>query len=1104
MRRWILILLAAAAALACSREIEPEELSQAPSGGVIEGVPLTVEISLPGMTPPTKGLSEGGELETLRLAVFGGSGYLKEYVEATPARTSDYLYESTDKDDNLTQHYVPCYNFTVTLAMSESHRIIHFLGNGPEVIPFGYDTSVMPVQLCSNGEMGYWQMIDLPNGIRAKRNAEGYFIDKYGDVISEDEGYFPSDYPVVADRGKTRYVADDATEAAFQEIPLIRNWAKIVISADNSKRERPDDEDANESNFTPIALAAVNVPSRGALVPYSAATGFIQYYHERSFPYLEDTVQYPGNLPSGTSFDDSVPSVEDFEYFRDHPDDLTMRNGVANASGGSVYLYERPAPSATIPPTFVLIYGYYDNAADPGHSGYYFYKVDLMETKKVTEGEKVTWASRYYPIYRNFKYQIIIKKIESQGHATPAAAAASAGSADVSADVTTGHLADISDGVGRLHVSPWMAKTFTREHDAEHPVTELSVFFSHYGGEADMSAGSVTVEALDPEDGGAPVIGNLSIGAPYDPDQHENPDPKLKGWRTISFTTAAPGRIVRSQTLRITGTHDYGRLYRDVIITIQPVQPMNVSCGESRITAAKNTSQSVSVSIPDGLVESMFPLEFVIEPQDRTLSPDNSVADNNLPVISGTSISEDADYAGKPTFQFVKTLSWEDYLGLPRHEDDDELVWRTFTCWFVTNRDHSATKVWVYNEFFDKASAQFTNYYYKYFQNFSFVNPITEESDVVVPVSFEMVEDPDLVYPMSYPTITIRPTGLRLEGDGIMPGDDPETYTFKPTSHKVTLNFISTTSYADEYSVQLDAEEYETGIIHTCRFPMVGLRDGHPLSTSSGANWANSTWSNVCWGYVNKDNNKTVLFGYKDHPDKSPTPVTISILSGLQQPRVFGTDVQFPYTPPARHATGDPTYHEFEFRTIGGNRNVQFSLSSPGYITETIIAGRFNGNIRTMRITSGNAFKTGNTYGFTQANPSFTFSEDNGKVKVEFSEISAAPSGYVRFDAGGTYTVTITSQNSNQDLFYVDFIFDNNSNKGPVRAPESFTPSVGTFERYPGSNNQFVWSIPRGHLSATLTFKAPDNDYVRLNTMYVKSMNGSLLFNELTVPYPNQ
>jgi len=236
---WAILLLLP---FSCSKEMEQEQepLQQAMSASSVEGRPVTIEFDVPGFGPATKALGEGGELHSLHLAVFGGSGYLKEYVEATPVRIDDYTYEMADKDGNLVSRTVPCYRFSVTLTLSESRRTVHFLGNGPSVLPFGYDTAVMPSLLSAAEEMSYWQVIDLPDGIRAKRNAQGEFIDADDKVIPE---------------GGTGYIADDATKEKFQGIPLIRNWSKIVLTAEEG------------SNFTPVSFAVVNTPSRGTIAP---------------------------------------------------------------------------------------------------------------------------------------------------------------------------------------------------------------------------------------------------------------------------------------------------------------------------------------------------------------------------------------------------------------------------------------------------------------------------------------------------------------------------------------------------------------------------------------------------------------------------------------------------------------------------------------------------------------------------------------------------------------------------------------------------------------------------------------------------------------------
>ena len=1061
MRRVIMFVLTVLALCSCAQDFDwkfwDKNDDTVGSKEIPEDGKVTIEFSVPGFTAPeTKALGEGGVLNNLYVAVFGSSGYLKEYAQAYPERVEDYTYPTVDKDSTIVYRTVPCYKFSVTIAMSDSPRTIHFLGNGPSTLPFGYDNAVIPMQLSSDGEMSYWQTIHLPHGIQAKRNSDGYFIDRNGNVIPE---------------GGSGYIADSTTLAAFKEIPLIRNWAKIEISS------------LDDSNFTPYSFAVVNVPSRGSIAPYSAETGFLENYQDLGFAYLEDSLHYAANLPSGTTFDMSIPDSTEFL--------MPTGERVSFADGGSVYLYERPAPSPAIPQSYVIIYGHYHNPSDSLHWGNYYYKVDLMETRSEIVDGQTSWYSDYYPIYRNFKYQIVVKKILAPGQSTPAAAAASAGSADVSADISTGHLADISDGVGRLHVTPWMSQTFTDEHDENNPVQVLNAWFGSIEGEPIMETDKVRVDLLAPTDGGSDnILYNLSIG-PASEEQGS------RGWRQISFCNVAPGRTVRSQTLRITATHEYGRLYRDVTITIQPIQKMSMHFAADRIPAEIGASQTVTVNIPDGLVESMFPLEFVIEAEDMNLTPDNKVPGNNLPVISGTSISEHPGYAGKPAFQFLRTITWNDYLGLARYQDDDEMMWRSFDCYFRTNIAESGTTVWVQNEYFDKTSATFTHFNYKSFVNLGINVPIPMESEAEIPLSFEMVEDPDGIYPLDYPRILISVRGLRCISEGITPGPYPESYYYKPESHLVELTFITTTNDGD-IAVDLYANDYEDGHVKAYEFPFAGLLDGHPLSTSNG-NWANNLWSNVAWGYVNKDDKKTILFGYKDHPDKINTPVTLSILSGLQEPKVIGKAITFPYTPTGpRHKNGDKTYHEIELRTITGLRDVTFSLSSPGYITKTFTYGRFQGNIRTMKITSSNVLMSGNSYGFTQDNPQFTYSEDNGKVNVVFDKISTEPTGYIHLDAGETYTMTITSKNSNQTLFYVDFFFQTSGTT--IFDPESFTPSVGTIERYPGSNNQYVWHIPRGHLSASVTLTPREDRYIRITTLYIKSMNGSVYKDGIVVP----
>lgn len=65
----------------------------------------------------------------------------------------------------------------------------------------------------------------------------------------------------------------------------------------------------------------------------------------------------------------------------------------------------------------------------------------------------------------------------------------------------------------------------------------------------------------------------------------------------------------------------------------------------------------------------------------------------------------------------------------------------------------------------------------------------------------------------------------------------------------------------------------------------------------------------------------------------------------------------------------------------------------------------------------------------------------------------------------------------------------------------AFVPKLGVNIAWnPGSNNQYVWHIPRGHLSASVTLTPREDRYIRITTLYIKSMNGSVYKDGIVVP----
>ena len=1178
MKIWKLFILLSLAFVACSREGEKEE--KPVSGMDIEGLPVTISFSVAGpdleacTTKSADGLDNDdlGGLETLHLAVFGGSGYLKEYVPATLTGEGEYTYQVDKKvqkkdnydnplyyvvttdpvsgDEVVTEetttadtghpvfetikidHTVPVYQFRATVAMSNSPRTIHFLGNGPETgkLPFGWDSDIIPVQLSqlktytqSGSEeeqtlkaKAYWQMVSFPEGITAKKLPAiqgGYYYSKHGyryGVSREEDAQFKED---------GGFQIDDDVAQKFRMIPLIRNWSKIVLYAMPKE----------VSNFEAISLAVINVPSRGALAPYNAAAGrFVQGYEQMGFDDLRDIEQYPASLPSGTIFDSSIPSHQEFDALREHPESFQDGDRVAPASSWddlydengrehAVYLYERPAPSDNIPPSYVIIYGRFfehpEDASDQGQLCYY--KVDLMETITDENGDR---ESRYYPIYRNFKYQIHVSKILSKGHDTPQAAAASAGSADVSADVTTGHLSDISDGVGRIHLN-WMAKTYTGEYEE----TTLSVFYSNPEGEAIMGQEGVPedpmqptvlprkyvkVELLPPTDKKKDAENPENYDNVIDPASIQLMPPSTNttdgtyGWRQIKFRVKAlTGKVARTQSIRITGVHADGKIYRDVVVSVLPRQPLWVKCSEPRLLPEKEQPQTVSIGIPDGLIKSMFPLEFKIEADRMTLTPVNSGNEkDNMPVVSGPSISLDAQYAGKPAFQFLRTITWDEYRALPT-KDQDERIWRVITCHFMTNCEDNHAKVWIANEYFifDEESScdSFENYNFKRFTELCFPEPVPcwENKPVTVRIALEP-NGTNQGMP-TYPEVRVSLRGMAPPSEGSPLEGDVDTYSFTPTYSPLELVFYTTNDEGD-LAIDLEADDYYPVHLEPYHFNKdvpkgsYGLLEGMKV----GNTYSNMAYGRVesGWQYENKKNERNVIFGYYDDPvAKARAAVKITDIDGdaLQNTEtpsngsrlVAVTPSSFvDYWTPTETKTV-PNYHEIFLKTpTAGNKapdenDISFLLMSPGYVTQEFTYRRMRRTrLHTYIATSGNINSWFHDNGDGTWSIIPAVNNDECYYHIVIKPLDGAPDPIVNSNglylgggtgtgacAGGRYKITVKSGDvavsfTKSDIYraqrcnFFQFTIEQ-ANK-----PANVEPQTGgTCFLYPGSDKLYQW-----------------------------------------------
>lgn len=1112
--------------LSCVKETAPDIPLQE-DGAPDARVTVTFSLALPHVDPATKALGETNGLQTLHLAIFGGSGYYKEYIEAemksgpTPIAVEFELGSGT-KDYKV----VDSYAFQADLKLSNTKRTIHFIGNGPSSLLIGKAQDVLP-NLLGEKETAYWQMIEL-SAITAKKikrtddqgnEVEEYVIDENGnyEISEETQRQFCFSEPEEGDP-TNKDIGGVEYPVKKGGIALIRNWAKIIL------------KNGTESNFTPISFAAYNVPKHGTLVPYGGKTGFIPHYQDLSFDELyvsNGQYAYRGNLPAKTEFDSSVPDDSVFEAFKNDPNYVDPSNRVkrfdANAPDDddkyAVYLYERPIPTEDMPPSCVIIYGIFHDpdAGTEGHddqSGPCYYKVDLFDKHE----------QQYYPIFRNFKYQISIEKITSKGHDHARQAAYAAGSADVSADVNASHLTDISDGIRRMKIDPWLSKTFYKATE-EGEVEELYLIFYKNvnldkAAGCDISDDCVSI-TLVPDDGSV-IEGGLA-GITIEPAKGSAEDDSLSpyncdpsseeyGWRRITFRINQPDEhVTRTQTMHIVCTATDGQdefsLYRDVVLTLLPKQKMRVSCREKHLARFLGAEQVVDISIPEGLAESMFPLIFSVEPKEMTLTPNPSSQDN-MPVVAGKSIDPDDD---SPAFQYLRTLTWEDYKDItPVLDREDGSRWCTFSCYFKSNCESSGTDVWVANEYFVPNHDSFIDI--RAFNNPGFTSSIPKTADA------EGVQSVKLGFGVQKENGSFLPVFLKLTGLAepawTMSGDDlPVFYdledgvwVFTPNettnalNNELKLRLLVNDGEGDvSVKIYTEDETYEPVTLSPWHFNHVTLVDGHYMPASTGG-----AGSSVVWGYVNTVAADVLLGFYTDSRNPTPT-VSFTDLTGINPVESVPYNLALAKydkrgnNPYSYAYSGDPYYHVIPMKSVAKDpvwTPVSFKMISPGYVEETVTANRFQGYIRNKRFTGSNVLSNFSNIGLTECSAKLIFSSATGGP-----EPTTSTNGLI-LPKGNTYNVDIELVGNNAyklHLFNIQFDYHMDGSKLYKHLSSTvIKPVESSFYQYPGSQAEWVWSFPRGctyedaSKKAQLQLKAPSDRDIIIRGVTIKGYAGFL------------
>lgn len=643
MKKIFYILSAAAIlAAACTREMAPEQsvrptTTVAPKDGDMALVTFKVNVPEAALyATQTRAQHAIGEQPAiadgdLYVAVFGGGddeklgGNLQHFLKAKLNNT--IVHDYTDEDDATITY---TYEYEILIPLSDDPLVLEFMvgacdkdGNLYTLenpLPVKYEAELMPTLFSRDGFAAYWQRIRV-DGVFPKKNADGSFM---------TTGYTDDGGAMLPDASQD-YVAEDIE--ALEYVQLIRNFAKVTFTVDE------------EAPFTLDGFYLLDTPVSGSVAPYSVSAGYNTVY----------TTATSAGAIIGT--------------YEGYVNSQVLSSGIDGKEfldpGVFDYMYERTVP------------GYSYDFAESGAMLKITWK-DIDDVDEALRGEtryyKVVFKGNegYLPILRNIQYNFEIKDIDSEQHyRTPAAAYAGSWLGDISANVATAMLDEMSNRKSSIKVSE-MAKTSIGDSKS----FEIDFYFYPIAGNPEVvvtngkmstAAGKTVTIAATMMTEGSYDQAILTVSDPVVTSNADGTDNHATV--TVTVKPSETGKVMKGKVRILGQVAGMTALYRDVIFTVMEKQEFISSAGtESSVTPLVSDSMgeevTVTIQLPDALPRDIFPLQIKIEAENNGLY---SVSDTSvnpeisaLPVKSGPS----AFATGKNSYYFLKTITFDEYATL--------------------------------------------------------------------------------------------------------------------------------------------------------------------------------------------------------------------------------------------------------------------------------------------------------------------------------------------------------------------------------------------------------------------------------------------------------
>ena len=525
--------------------------------------------------------------------------------------------------------------FKALLPQTDKDAMIHIIAIDDEdgefakqvdEVGYGLEDIVMPSFSVSGNKDAYWQKVELGCPIRV--TVDNSTDDSLESVTGTEE---------------------QVKEAFANPIPLIRNFASVSL------------ESIVSTNLFEIkGWTVVNDLDGGSVVPWFSVPG----ESDVQFPKYADFSKNPADISTyndlteggyrgvslaGAEKRNTLDEIEEGEKW-----------GI-----GDRFIYERTIVS--VDPLYILLYGEYKGGSGASKAGYY--KLSLAwrnpETGLVTE----------YNVLRNIAYHIKITGVSAPGYDTPEEAAAGPAFNDISGDVTTRNMTQISDGVDMLYVNfvnyvvtrPGQEIDFRYRYvsDITGNKTESNDLVKYDTEGIGIAEGVVVLsyeqatEVTDERNGTKWQSVKIQANDPTDelkqqtftiyspPGDPENGTVGLS--RTINLILRNPWNFVRMETFP--GLWDNDKEWPDYDPDYAPDdEDVNYYVG-----AQKGAPLTVFFELPAGLPEAMFPLDFQIESDRQNIE---NAGVGNAVVQTGPSLFPAVTDS---RISFVKTVNWGDY-----------------------------------------------------------------------------------------------------------------------------------------------------------------------------------------------------------------------------------------------------------------------------------------------------------------------------------------------------------------------------------------------------------------------------------------------------------